>query len=57
VPAWEGHRYSLEHISRALAQAGLLLEAIREPRPDPADGRYAPWARVPMFLMVRARPA
>jgi SAM-dependent methyltransferase len=35
---WEGHRYSLEQYSRALEQAGLLLEAIREPRPDPADG-------------------
>lgn len=54
---WEGRRYSLEHYSRALEQAGLLLEAIREPRPDPADGRYAPWARVPMFLMIRARRA
>jgi hypothetical protein len=54
---WEGYTYSLEHYSGALEQADLLLEAIREPPPDPADGRYAPWARVPMFLMFRARPA
>jgi SAM-dependent methyltransferase len=54
---WDGHRHSLEHYSRALEGADLLLEAIREPRPDPADDRYAPWARVPMFLMFRARPA
>lgn len=27
---WEGDRYSLEHYSRALEQAGLLIEAIRE---------------------------
>ena len=54
---WEGQRYSLEHYSRALEEAGLLLEAIREPRPDPADGGYAQWARVPMFLMLRARRA
>ncbi len=53
---WEGYRYSFEHYSRALEQVGLLLEAIREPRPDPADGGYEPWARVPMFLMIRARP-
>jgi SAM-dependent methyltransferase len=54
---WEGRRYSLEHYSRALEEAGLLLDAIREPRPDPADGPFAPWARVPMFLMLRARRA
>jgi SAM-dependent methyltransferase len=54
---WEGHRYSLEHYSRALEHAGLLIEAIREPPPDPPDGRYAPWARVPMFLIIRARRA
>jgi SAM-dependent methyltransferase len=54
---WEGQRYSLERYSRALEQAGLLLEAIREPRPDPADDPYVPWVRVPMFLMLRARRA
>ena len=54
---WDGHRHSLEHYSRALERAGLLLEAIREPPPDPPDGRYALWSRVPMFLMFRARRA
>jgi SAM-dependent methyltransferase len=52
---WDGHRYSLDDYSRALEEAGLLLEAIREPRPLPVDGEYAEWARVPMFLMFRAR--
>jgi SAM-dependent methyltransferase len=54
---WEGYRYSLDDYSRALEEAGLLLEAIREPRPHPVDGEYAQWARVPMFLMFRARHA
>jgi hypothetical protein len=45
----------VEHYSRALEEAGLLLDAIREPRPDPADGPFAPWVRFPMFLMLRAR--
>jgi SAM-dependent methyltransferase len=45
-----GWCYPLEAYARALEEAGLLIEAIREP-PDPAGGR---WARVPMFLMWRA---
>jgi SAM-dependent methyltransferase len=52
---WTGHRHPLEHYSLAFERAGLLLEAIREPAPDQAEGRYEPWARTPMFLMLRAR--
>ena len=45
-----GWCYPLEAYTRALEEAGMLIEAIREPA-DPAGGR---WARVPMFLMWRA---
>jgi SAM-dependent methyltransferase len=47
---FEGWCFPLEAYARALEAAGLLIEAIREPR-DPEGG---PWARVPMFLMWRA---
>ena len=47
---FEGWCYPLEAYTRALEDAGLLIEAMREPA-DPAGGR---WARVPMFLMWRA---
>lgn len=43
------HR-SLEEYSRALETAGLVVEALREPA-HPEDER---WARVPLFLHVRA---
>jgi SAM-dependent methyltransferase len=45
-----GWCFPLEAYARALEEAGLLIEAIREPA-DPAGGR---WARMPMFLMWRA---
>ena len=48
-----GWCYPLEAYTRALEEAGMLIEAIREPA-DPAAGR---WARVPMFLMWRALKA
>jgi hypothetical protein len=46
----------LEAYSRALEEAGFLVEAIREP-PDPEDARWrvkARWHRVPLFLHLRA---
>jgi SAM-dependent methyltransferase len=45
-----GWCYPLEAYTRALEEAGLLIEAMREPS-DPAGGR---WAQVPMFLMWRS---
>jgi SAM-dependent methyltransferase len=48
-----GWCYPLETYARALEEAALLIEALREPA-DPAGGR---WARVPMFLMWRALKA
>jgi SAM-dependent methyltransferase len=48
----------LEAYSRALEAAGLLTEAIREPRPPDATDAAAPrerrWRRIPMFLHLRA---
>jgi SAM-dependent methyltransferase len=43
------HTYPLGHYFAALEQAGLLVEAVREPAS--AEGR---WSRVPNFLMWRA---
>jgi SAM-dependent methyltransferase len=48
---FEGSAYPLQDYVAALEAAGLAIEALREPA-DPAGGR---WARVPMFLMWRAR--
>jgi hypothetical protein len=47
---FEGPAYPLAQYVGALEDAGLAIEALREPA-DPAGGR---WARVPMFLMWRA---
>lgn len=48
----------LEAYSRALEAAGLLTEAIREPRAPnaviAADPRHRRWQRIPMFLHLRA---
>jgi SAM-dependent methyltransferase len=47
----------LEAYSRAAERAGLLIEAVREPRlPDVAAGEPSRkrWQRIPMFLHIRA---
>jgi SAM-dependent methyltransferase len=48
--------HSLERYSRALERAGLLIEAIREPRwPEAASAtRTEGWHRLPCFLLLRA---
>ena len=50
--------HPLEAYSRPLEEAGLLVEAIREPKSATLDGRPAGrtnrWLRVPLFLHVRA---
>lgn len=55
---FSGWVYPLETYSRALEQAGLILEALREPpAPDAevaARGGAARWQRLPNFLMFRA---
>jgi SAM-dependent methyltransferase len=49
----------LETYFRALERAGLIVEALREPRPSAevqaARPRSARWLRVPCFVAVRAR--
>ncbi len=51
------HR-SMETYLGALADAGFVLEALREPTPDPehvaAEPAAARWQRVPLFLHLRA---
>jgi SAM-dependent methyltransferase len=60
LPAFtfRGWVYPLETYSRAVEQAGLLLEALREPpAPDAevaARGGAVRWQRLPNFLMFRA---
>jgi len=46
------HRYPLESYSRALEDAGLVIEALREP-PLPGAGEHRR-TRVPLFLLWRA---
>jgi hypothetical protein len=59
---FHGWAYSFEDYSRALEEAALLIEALREPR-VPAeeverDPREQRWRRLPNFLMLRAlKPA
>jgi SAM-dependent methyltransferase len=55
---FHGWCYPLEDYMRALEDAGLLVEALREPRQldefvaaDPAEAR---WQRIPAFLFLRA---
>jgi hypothetical protein len=49
---FRGWAYALEDYARAFEDAGLLIEAVREPaaRPGPGRGR---WQRIPNFLMLR----
>lgn len=51
---FDGMAHPMESYARALEAAGLLVEAIREPAP--VGGRLAGgrWARLPMFLLIRA---
>ena len=51
---FRGWTYSLEHYSLALEQAGLHIEAIREPQPNGGPQKYEQWRAVPLFLSFRA---
>jgi SAM-dependent methyltransferase len=51
---FRGWTYTLEHYALALEQAGLSIEAIREPRPSGATPTYELWREVPLFLLFRA---
>ncbi len=49
---FRGWSTALEEYMLAFEAAGLLVEALREPRPV-AGGRHAPWQRIPLFLTTR----
>ncbi len=49
-----GWTYTLEDYVVAFERAGLVVEAMREPRPSATPGAFEPWQTVPLFLMVRA---
>lgn len=51
---FRGWTYALEHYAMALEEAGLRIEAIREPRPTGASKGNSRWVRTPMFLSFRA---
>jgi SAM-dependent methyltransferase len=44
----------MEDYLAPLFDAGFVLDAFSEPRPNTAEGRYARWHRFPMFLFLRA---
>jgi len=54
-----GRDRPLEHYTRALADAGFVIEQLREPRPQPdavaQSAALAEAAGIPFFLHVRAR--
>ncbi len=55
---FHGWTYSIEDYVSAIEDAGLLIERMREPRPDEHQAAARPslerWRRVPLFLFVRA---
>jgi SAM-dependent methyltransferase len=50
---FRGWSTALEEYMAAFEHAGLLVEALREPRPVATSGRHAPWHRIPLFLTMR----
>ncbi|WP_230534579.1 class I SAM-dependent methyltransferase [Microvirga roseola] len=53
-----GWSQPLEAYAAALEQAGLAITSLREPVPDPSSARehFKQWARVPLFLWLKASP-
>jgi hypothetical protein len=51
---FRGWVYALEGYARAFEDAGLLIEAVREPAARPGSGSdNERWRRLPNFLMLR----
>jgi SAM-dependent methyltransferase len=48
-----GWTYTLEDYVQALGDAGLVVEALREPLPSAPSGNFERWLNVPLFLMAR----
>jgi len=55
---FKGWAYPLEAYARAMENAGLMIQALREPAMDSASPSIDPsverWRRIPVFLMWRA---
>ena len=51
---FRGWTYSLQDYSLAMEEAGLRIEAIREPKPVDSSGRYDRWFALPLFMFIRA---
>lgn len=49
-----GWTYTLEDYAAALENAGLAVEAMREPVPTTPSANFERWRDVPLFLMFRA---
>lgn len=48
-----GWTYTLEDYMAAFAGAGLVVEALREPKPTAPSPNFERWNDVPLFLMAR----
>jgi ubiquinone/menaquinone biosynthesis C-methylase UbiE len=53
VVTCRGWTYTLEDYMQAFADAGLIVEAMREPLPAAPPAKYQQWQEVPLFLMAR----
>jgi SAM-dependent methyltransferase len=51
---FDGRTYPLESYARVLENAGMLIEALREPVAPPDSSEGEQWSRIPLFLMFRA---
>jgi SAM-dependent methyltransferase len=51
-----GWSQPLEAYAAALENAGFAITSLREPQPDPETDMRKKWARVPLFLWLKARP-
>jgi SAM-dependent methyltransferase len=49
-----GWTYTLEDYAGAFESAGLVVEALREPKPTAQSARFGRWQSVPLFMMIRA---
>lgn len=50
-----GWTYTLEDYQRALSEAGLAMDMLREPQPATIAAPLDVWRRMPLFLFFRAR--
>lgn len=51
---FHGWTYTLDDYARALEDAGLRIEVLREPRPADLPAPWERWRDVPLFLNLRA---